>query len=292
MIEFLCPNGHRIRCPAEQAGRPAKCPRCGVRFLVPSPDDADVSEAVGSDSGISRPDFTDSDVSKKSPSGLGSSLKEPQIEFLCPNGHRLHGSPSLQGKPGQCPECGSRFRIPSFDEMAPQNSPTQEINLGKADSRIGSASGTKLPPAPAPSPAAPSLPDEPFSIPTPDEPFSIPTPDSPFPIPTPSAARTPTEEVAMPTTISGRGAAVQSMAAIVTRLWEMRPKDATVELRLRDGETLIVHQFLKKLSHDAHQGVFAVNETDGSVSLTAVAWDAIARATLRGLKELPKGLAD
>ena len=71
---------------------------------------------------------------------------------------------------------------------------------------------------------------------------------------------------------------------------EDRPDEA--ELRLRDGETVVPHEFLKKLSQQNHQGVFAVKETNGRLSLVAVAWDAVATATLRGLSELPKGLAD
>ena len=272
MIEFLCPNGHRIRCQAEQAGRPAKCPSCGVKFLVPNPNDRDVSEAVGSDSNVSRPEFTDSDASKKPPFGGGMSLKEPQIEFLCPNGHRLHGSPSLQGRPGECPECGSRFRIPTYEEISLEEEAAQDIGLGRADSREGPGSDAHSPTMPA--------------IPT------LPKLEEPLPMRPPSIEQMPAEEVAMPTTISGRGVTGQSMAALVARLWDMRPKDATVELRLRDGETIVLHQFLKKLSSQTHQGVFAVSEADGSVSLTAVAWDAVARATLRGLKELPKELAD
>ena len=35
MIEFLCPNEHKIRCPDEKAGRQAKCPKCGVSFRIP-----------------------------------------------------------------------------------------------------------------------------------------------------------------------------------------------------------------------------------------------------------------
>ena len=117
MIEFLCPNGHRIRCPAEQAGRAAKCPRCGVKFRVPDAADLAPSDVIGSDSGISPAEFTDSGISdKKPPSSIGRAEREPPIEFLCPNGHRLFGAASLQGKAGKCPECGSRFRIPMREE--------------------------------------------------------------------------------------------------------------------------------------------------------------------------------
>ncbi len=235
MIEFLCPNGHRIRCQAEQAGRAAKCPRCGVKFRVPDPADLQASEAVGSDSTVSRPEFTDSGLSgKKLPAPGESEPKEPQIEFLCPNGHRLHGPASLQGKPGECPECGSRFRIPTYEDVSAEEEAEREISLGRVSPEKG----------------------------------------------------------AMPTTISGRGVAGQDMAALFARFWDIRTKGATIELRLRDGEAVIPHQFLKRLSQQSHQGVFAVKEADGSISLVAVAWDAVARISVRGLGELPKGLGE
>ncbi len=60
-----------------------------------------------------------------------SAVKEPQIEFLCPNGHHLHGPASLQGRPGECPECGSRFRIPVVDELAGARS-EEQISLEEA----------------------------------------------------------------------------------------------------------------------------------------------------------------
>lgn len=40
-IIFLCPNGHRLHGAASLAGRPGQCPHCGIKFLVPSPDDED-----------------------------------------------------------------------------------------------------------------------------------------------------------------------------------------------------------------------------------------------------------
>jgi len=46
MIEFLCPNGHHIRCGDQQAGRAAKCPRCGVAFRVPDAPTAPAESPV------------------------------------------------------------------------------------------------------------------------------------------------------------------------------------------------------------------------------------------------------
>jgi hypothetical protein len=51
--------------------------------------------------------------------GSGTGLPPGDIfVFLCPNGHKLHGPPSLKGKPGQCPHCGARFLIPTDEDLA------------------------------------------------------------------------------------------------------------------------------------------------------------------------------
>jgi hypothetical protein len=222
-----------------------------VKFRIPKPTDLDVSETSASDSNFSRPEFVDSTgSSRRLPTAGGIGPKEPQIEFLCPNGHRLHGPANLQGRPGECPECGSRFRIPTYEDISAEEATEQEISLGRMDGREGSDSSKT------------------------------------------TRHSAPNEDVAMPTTISGRGTSGQAMAASVARLWNLRPAGATIELRLRDGETIVPDQFLEKQSKQNHQGVFAVKESNGSLSLVTVAWDAIARATLRGLSELPKELAE
>lgn len=132
-IQFLCPNGHQIRCPDEQAGRAAKCPKCGVKFRIP--ELAEI-ETLESDSGISPPGSDEVETPDEGPG-------EGEIEFLCPNGHRLHGPRSLQGRPGQCPECGSKFRIPSYDEVPDEDEeePQEQIGVGRAD---GGDSGLDL----------------------------------------------------------------------------------------------------------------------------------------------------
>lgn len=245
MIEFLCPNGHRIRCQPEQAGRAAKCPRCGIKFRVPGPTDVEVSEVVGSDSKVLRPEFVESmGSSRKLPTGGGGTSKEPEIEFLCPNGHRLHGVASLQGRPGQCPECGSRFRIPTYDDVSAEEQAETQISLGRVDGREGSDSAKRR-----------------------------------------AAAGNSQGSL-------GQGAAGETVAGLVARLWDARPAGSTVELHLRDGTTVVPHEFLRKLSQQGHQGAFAVREADGRLSLVVVAWDAVATASLRGLSELPQGLAE
>jgi hypothetical protein len=202
-----------------------------------------VSAAGSSDSNFASPELVESTGSSRKLPATGSNApKDMQIEFLCPNGHRLHGAANLQGRPGECPECGSRFRIPTYEDVSPEESTEQEISLGRVDGQDSDARKRDV----ANNPPSASLPES-----------------------------------------TG-----QAMADLVARLWDIKPNGAKMELRLRDGESITPEQFLKKLSQKNHQGVFAVREENGSLSLTAVAWDTVARATLRGLHELPKGLAE
>ena len=109
MIKFLCPNGHPLSAPENLAGKPGKCPKCNTPFVVPPPDDAEslaAEELAASSSGIATPAM-----------GSGKGLLGGTFMFLCPNGHKLNGPPSLKGKAGQCPHCGVRFRIPTDDEI-------------------------------------------------------------------------------------------------------------------------------------------------------------------------------
>ena len=112
-ITFNCPQGHRLTCPDELAGKPGKCPKCGVVLRVPqtSPVVAAITPAA--------PPVDDEPASQLESAGDGMTtddLGADQILFLCPNGHRLHGSAGLAGRPGQCPHCGVRFLVPSPDE--------------------------------------------------------------------------------------------------------------------------------------------------------------------------------
>jgi hypothetical protein len=44
-IVFLCPNGHKLNCPASMQGRPGKCPHCGATFLVPDYEPEEAGES-------------------------------------------------------------------------------------------------------------------------------------------------------------------------------------------------------------------------------------------------------
>jgi hypothetical protein len=209
-----------------------------VKFRIPSGTELDIDEITGSTANLGNPDFIDSSLIPKPTNGGVFGKKEPEIEFLCPNGHRLHGPASLQGCPGACPECGSRFKIPTYEDIPAEEEAKQDLGVGHID---GSRSSD---------------------------------------LSTPAAATTPIS------------ADLEPMANLIARLWAILPKGAVFEVGLRNGETFTPDLFLAKTSRESHQGVFASEKADGSVSLTVVAWGAIDRVFVRGLKKLPAELVE
>src|SRR5262245_37541433 len=116
-IAFLCPNGHKLNCREELAGKPGKCPKCGAPFTVPPSSTGQPDGEQPFDLGSVRANLarveTDGDgktaaaqhttavqVDVEPVSLPGSAADAEPIVFLCPNGHRLHGSANLVGRAG------------------------------------------------------------------------------------------------------------------------------------------------------------------------------------------------
>jgi hypothetical protein len=253
VIQFLCPNGHKIHCPDDRAGKPAKCPKCAAKFRVP-----EIEPEGEQDEDEEPEENTDGDSQTD---GASSATAEEQIEFLCPNGHRLHGPASLQGKAGECPECGSRFRVPSYDEVPEEEEEPSEQQISVADSgnlvtlqeaqaddsgvgaaRVAGGSG--------PSPSSVGLEG--------------------------------------PSTVGPRP---HPLAGLLTKLWAVKPQEAQVELLLASGEKILPQRFFKNLSSGSH-GLFAVEEDDGTYTLMAISWESVQRVLFRSLKRLPEALRE
>lgn len=129
MIKFLCPNGHQLSAPENLAGKPGKCPKCSTAFVVPTPEDEEPDEQVEPQSVTAA---AGAPPASAGTIGMGSGKGKASAEafvFLCPNGHKLNGPPSLKGKPGQCPHCGAKFRIPSDDDLErPEEMPADQTS--------------------------------------------------------------------------------------------------------------------------------------------------------------------
>ena len=267
-IKFACPNGHPLSCPDVAAGRRGKCPDCGASVLIPHP---------GADNGAD---------TGSSPSG-----KEDAIVFLCPNGHRLHGPRSLEGKPGQCPHCNARFRVPHHDDPPDEDEPKSQILVGALPS-AGELAVESV---------------DPFEAGSSEEPFFNFTfeesgkqgknPDRGSTVKglkrdtqarsapaQPAAQRSPPD----PAAIGGLG---HPLADLFATLWDERSRGAFVELHLDEGVVIVPERFARDASAGRH-GVFAVKESDGTFTLTVVAWDAVQRISVRRVGKLPRKMFD
>jgi hypothetical protein len=76
---------------------------------------------------------------------------------------------------------------------------------------------------------------------------------------------------------------------LVARLWVEREHGGIVELHLTGGSVILPEWFETNWSRGTH-GVFASQAVDGSVTLTAVAWDTIQKIVVRQVQGLPDGM--
>ena len=258
-IEFTCPNGHALSAGDDKAGRTAKCPKCGAAVKIPG-----LSSASGRNLGLTEA------------AGSGAAIAAPpaagMIVFLCPNGHRLNGPAKLQGRAGQCPHCGSKFRIPFQDpdeEEAYQAAQrdTAESGGAKGDQTVGEElSNEKIEEY---SEGEASL-EEYTSDPEVDLGLEGVEPDVPE-----------EEEELAP--------AEPGWPTLFPYLWKQKSPGSEVDLYLSDGTKLTPQWFSPSWSL-SEQGVFAVRDTEGAYTILSLAWDAIVRVEVRSVIDLPDGM--
>jgi hypothetical protein len=141
VIKFLCPNGHQLSAPENLAGKPGKCPKCGTAFVVPHPEeeeDETPQPSAEAPAEAPQPAAAPAGGDIGMGSGKGKAGGKDVFVFLCPNGHKLHGPPSLKGKPGQCPHCGAKFRIPTDEDLElPEETPAEPpVTTGSGSSAL------------------------------------------------------------------------------------------------------------------------------------------------------------
>ena len=78
-------------------------------------------------------------------------------------------------------------------------------------------------------------------------------------------------------------------AQLVARLWAERDHGGIVELHVAGGSVILPEWFEPQWSRGTH-GLFASQAADGTVTLTAVAWDSIQKIIVRQVKGLPDGM--
>ncbi|MGD9645079.1 MAG: hypothetical protein AB7U73_05160 [Pirellulales bacterium] len=325
-LTFLCPNGHRLSCADEQAGLAGQCPECGVRFRIPLPEQpsgATATDDLPDDEVVEEYDAQESEEPASEEDG-SPGLPE-RIDFLCPNGHRLHGPPHLAGRAGQCPHCGAKFRIPPLEDdpangemfepadeaeiegQLPEEEATyaeEEVAAGEAYESYEAEAEYHASADPAtngsaeyPTEFVEELPPEDPLLPGAAVASNVPAGDDWPGMPAgpsrqdeflgidPDAAGEP----AAPASV-GAGAP-HPLAELCDRLWAETPGGAKIELVLGDGNHLVVHHFARGWSQRSH-GLFACREGDGTYTLTAIAWESISRVIARGLPDLAEDLGE
>ncbi len=292
VIQFVCPNGHKIHCGEERAGMAARCPRCGAKFRIPTLDEIRAGQLQAHPA-----DLAAGDAQRPPPPAggrpaaaeiaLGPATAADQIEFFCPNDHRLHGPASLQGQPGTCPQCGAEFRIPSLDEWEEEAEAWDDL----AEEPSPEVAAPPPPPLPLNVPpagvelASPGLPVT--KAPAEPVPTATPTPRLERPaVADASSVSKPLAPAGLPATAATEpGTPANALRELLPAFWEYKAQGASIEIQYGNGQRLHPDRFLAELSAGSH-AVFADRAADGSYTLSAVAWDAILAVSVRGIQEL------
>jgi hypothetical protein len=210
--------------------------------------------------------------------------KEPQIEFLCPNGHRLSGPASLQGRPGQCPECGSKFRIPTYDDVSEDEEPEQNINSSDVYEDESDAGADETTPE-----EQENEEEENYQLDfigkekeegKQEEEEEEPVEEEDVEQVDQQAAETP--PVANPP---------QPWDSFLAALWPHKASDVVVEIVLNDGSKIVADQYSPTLAGQGC-GLFAAKDPNGAHTIHAVLWSSVSRIVVQGLKQLPADLFD
>lgn len=262
MIEFACPNGHRLKSPDDRAGKRDKCPKCGVEVAIPS---AALSGGHGA-------------------SGGGAEPRGDTIVFFCPQGHKLNGPATLRGKPGKCPHCGERFQIPRSDEPAMELPSTWKAGSPATAEPTGpffsDLAADELPTAEARATPEPAD-DEEFNEFAEITEYDDEEPVDGEPLEDDDPYADERHEHVEP--------AYEPVGALerhlFERLWEEKQHGATLRVRLRSGDVFEPEWYAPTSSHHGH-AVFA-HRTEGKVAVVTVAWEAIERIDVGPLDTLP-----
>jgi len=243
-----------------------------------------------------------------------------KIVFHCSNGHRIVVAAKMGGQRGKCSKCGVAVRIPVNSESAGpplQPSAGQSTEAGEASAAEPAAPETE-PAAPEAEPAAPRAtaptatadqrPDSGSKVQAVEQEdahavgHSVPREDMFSGLVTANDSQVsatnfvgfslsaPQATAALPESAEGGGDAMGNpTAALVARLFQEMEHGGIVEVHITGGSVILPEFYEPRWSAGSH-GLFASRAADGTVTLTAVAWDSIQKIVVRQVEGLPDGM--
>ena len=231
--------------------------------------------------------FGPTESSGNGPSGAtGGSPPPPpgMIVFLCPSGHRLNGPAKLQGKAGQCPHCGAKFRIPLQD---PDEEAAYQSQLAADQEDAAQQASQKLTQEPSDEEELSNEQLEEYHAEGEEsgdlEEYS-PAPEADLGF----AETGGLEEYSEGSTDMSHSNET-GWAVLFPYLWKQKSPGSEVDIFLADG-TKHTPQWYSPSWSVGEQAVFAVRDTEGAYTILSVSWDAILRVEVRGVIDLPDGM--
>lgn len=204
------------------------------------------------------------------------------IVFRCPNGHRIVASVTQAGKRGACSKCRIPVTIP-----APDDAQAAGGDAAATSPRPPAAPEPEGSPAVAgPSVETPVVADETsgLSLQVPEPPAAGEEENWNFIGETALEPAAGGPEATWPAGPAGDGGS--PVALLVARLWAEREHGGIIELHLDGGSVIMPEWYDINWSRGTH-GLFASQAADGSVTLTAVAWETVRKVVVRQLTEVP-----
>jgi hypothetical protein len=263
-IVFFCKNGHRIVAPLESAGVAGACSKCNVSVKVPAASSPAQPAADGVGSGA--PDLTRIVRGEAEVRVAAAKVAPPVTPAVAPP---VAPPPAaVAGEAGGSP-------VPPPPPAGEKAAVLEDAAEGDAADQADLSDGTNDSAA-ADSPAAASG----WNFLGGAEP----------------AAEQPADgDAGWPEPLGENGFAAESdnpAAVLLGRLWEERQHGGLVQVHLKDGGLILPQEYAARWSQGTH-AVFASSEADDTITLTAVAWDAIQKIVVRNLKDgLPPGMFD
>lgn len=293
-LTILCPQGHKLTCPDEMAGKRGKCPECGTLFRVPDLAPGKMPPPL--------PGATPALVGSGGPASSGS------MPVVVAGAGPRSSSPAVLESPS-----GSSSRPVSETPTTVTGGSGTGSGLGRASSSDIFLHDDHRDPPPAADQFVFLCPDghhlrgslaivgQPRTCPACQKRFLVPEPDeheeepvNPLEPPTRSESRSGTSFDFLEEgsdgdaggTFSARGTA---LARMFPMLWRLRGPGVAIELHLGEGRVLLPEGFAPDSAEHAH-GWFTVREANGTTTLSLIAWESIDRVAVRGLRKLPDGV--